>query len=192
MIVLAIAGLVLAIVFIAVPTLQRNGRNNARRVDIANLRPELRHFHANHNGRPPVWTSEVLTFLAGLEMKVYSDAQGSSAVSCTPPACLNILPPPATGPSGSGGVYYAGYHRGIFETQAQLDALLRIWTLPSPDELHVLVHMNCGTFSNPGNLRPGQSNDYVDGNALLGYDRRAIILVYQLEGEKTPRCEEYT
>ena len=53
MIVLAIAGLVLAIVFIAVPALQRNARNTQRRADLGNLRAQFDTWTSNNNGKLP-------------------------------------------------------------------------------------------------------------------------------------------
>ena len=53
MIVLAIAGLVLAIVFIAVPALQRNSRNTQRRSDLANLRAQFDTWVGNNGGKIP-------------------------------------------------------------------------------------------------------------------------------------------
>ena len=53
MIVLAIAGLVLAIVFIAVPALQRNSRNTQRRSDLANLRAQVDTWVSNNGGKIP-------------------------------------------------------------------------------------------------------------------------------------------
>ena len=57
MIVLAIAGLVLAIVFIAVPALQRNSRNTQRRSDLANLRAQFDTWIGNNGGKTPKGTA---------------------------------------------------------------------------------------------------------------------------------------
>ena len=54
LIVLAIAGLIMLIVFLAVPALQRNSRNNARRNDVARVGGEVNEFIANRNGTMPV------------------------------------------------------------------------------------------------------------------------------------------
>ncbi|MCY4010905.1 MAG: hypothetical protein OXF30_02475, partial [Candidatus Saccharibacteria bacterium] len=51
MIVLAIAGLILAVVFVAVPAVNRNQRNTARRSDISYLRATLDTSIANNGGR---------------------------------------------------------------------------------------------------------------------------------------------
>lgn len=53
MIVLAIAGLILAIIFLAVPALQRNSRNNSRRNDVAHLSGLVNEFVSNHQGQLP-------------------------------------------------------------------------------------------------------------------------------------------
>src|SRR5438128_1450767 len=54
LIVLAIAGLILLIVFLAVPALQRNQRNTARKNDIARVGGAATEFVSNHNGTLPV------------------------------------------------------------------------------------------------------------------------------------------
>jgi len=53
LIVLAIAGLILTIVFIAVPQLQRNARDNQRQAMVARLKTELETFSANNQGQYP-------------------------------------------------------------------------------------------------------------------------------------------
>jgi len=53
MIVLAIAGLIMAIVFIAVPQLQRNTRDNQRQNLTARVKTELESFSANNAGTYP-------------------------------------------------------------------------------------------------------------------------------------------
>ncbi|MCY3804788.1 MAG: type II secretion system protein, partial [Candidatus Saccharibacteria bacterium] len=53
MIVLAIAGLILAVVFVAVPAMQRNQRNGARNNDRAFIRTQYDQASANAGGRVP-------------------------------------------------------------------------------------------------------------------------------------------
>jgi len=53
LIVLAIAGLILLIVFLAVPALQRNSRNTQRKDDIARLGGAVQEFENNHSGTAP-------------------------------------------------------------------------------------------------------------------------------------------
>lgn len=53
MIVLAIAGLILLIVFLAVPALQRNSRNTSRKDDIGRIAAVVNDYVANNNGQMP-------------------------------------------------------------------------------------------------------------------------------------------
>src|SRR5438309_1368898 len=57
LIVLAIAGLILAIVFLAVPALQRNSRNTQRKADISSILSGLNEYVTNNRGTfPTKWT----------------------------------------------------------------------------------------------------------------------------------------
>ncbi len=53
LIVLAIAGLILLIVFLAVPALQRNSRNTQRKNDVAALMGSITEYSTNNNGLVP-------------------------------------------------------------------------------------------------------------------------------------------
>jgi prepilin-type N-terminal cleavage/methylation domain-containing protein len=53
LIVLAIAGVIMAIVFLAIPTLQRNSRNTQRRSDVAHLASLVSEYEANNVGSLP-------------------------------------------------------------------------------------------------------------------------------------------
>lgn len=53
LIVLAIAGLILLIVFLAVPALQRNSRNTARKNDVSNILGAMTEFTNNSGGQFP-------------------------------------------------------------------------------------------------------------------------------------------
>lgn len=57
LIVLAIAGLILLIVFLAVPALQRNSRNSGRKSDIARIGGAVVEYMNNNNGKVPTDTS---------------------------------------------------------------------------------------------------------------------------------------
>ncbi|MBI4033489.1 type II secretion system protein [Candidatus Saccharibacteria bacterium] len=61
LIVLAIAGLILAIVFLAVPALQRNSRNTAIRSDAAGVLAAVNDYIANNQGGLPLTTSSPQT-----------------------------------------------------------------------------------------------------------------------------------
>lgn len=65
MIVLAIAGLIMLIVFLAVPALQRNARNTQRKNDVASLISAFNEYVNNNNGQVPttsaLFTSNIIT-----------------------------------------------------------------------------------------------------------------------------------
>ena len=54
MIVLAIAGLIMLIIFLAVPALQRASRNNGRKTDASRIASAVSSFVSNANGDLPV------------------------------------------------------------------------------------------------------------------------------------------
>ena len=53
MIVLAIGGLMLLLVFEAIPALERNGRNNQRKQDVATILEAVSHYQLNNSGTFP-------------------------------------------------------------------------------------------------------------------------------------------
>ncbi len=53
LIVLAIAGLIMVVVFLAVPALQRSGRNNALNTDANNIFTGVSNYMSNNNGTLP-------------------------------------------------------------------------------------------------------------------------------------------
>ncbi|MGH7241470.1 MAG: type II secretion system protein, partial [Candidatus Saccharimonadales bacterium] len=68
LIVLAIAGLILLIVFLAVPALQRNSRNTQRKNDVAALLAGVNDYASNNSGSlpinttPPTYANNIVTF----------------------------------------------------------------------------------------------------------------------------------
>lgn len=61
MIVLVIAAVILLIVFLAVPALQRNSRNTQRRNDVAQLSSAVTEFTNNNSGKLPTTATNVTT-----------------------------------------------------------------------------------------------------------------------------------
>ena len=59
LIVLAIAGLIMVIVFLAVPALQRNQRNTARKEDAGNLLAAVSEYAGNNNGQLPTSVANI-------------------------------------------------------------------------------------------------------------------------------------
>jgi prepilin-type N-terminal cleavage/methylation domain-containing protein len=63
--VLAIAGLIFLMVFIALPTLQRNQRDTQRRDDMARMKSQISQYQANNKGAVPPDTVDGCTTAAG-------------------------------------------------------------------------------------------------------------------------------
>jgi prepilin-type N-terminal cleavage/methylation domain-containing protein len=78
MIVLAIAGLILLIVFLAVPALQRTSRNTQRKNDVSSLLSAANNYTTNNGGTLPTDT----TFVADAKTGFYS-GDGSSQGNIT-------------------------------------------------------------------------------------------------------------
>ncbi len=57
MIVLAIAGVIMMLVFLAIPSLQRNNRNTQYRNDVANVLGYISEYTSNNNGALPDYVS---------------------------------------------------------------------------------------------------------------------------------------
>jgi len=75
LIVLAIAGLIILIVFLAVPALQRNSRNTQRKNDVAALMGGVQEYASNNNGALPTTSAQVIA----LAKTGYYSGAGTSA-----------------------------------------------------------------------------------------------------------------
>jgi prepilin-type N-terminal cleavage/methylation domain-containing protein len=74
LIVLAIAGLIMLIVFLAVPALQRNSRNTAIKNDVSSVLGGVSEYQAANNGKTP-------TGISGTGTITFSGATGTNSVS---------------------------------------------------------------------------------------------------------------
>ncbi|HSX31595.1 MAG TPA: prepilin-type N-terminal cleavage/methylation domain-containing protein [Candidatus Saccharimonadales bacterium] len=74
LIVLAIAGLIMVVVFLAVPALQRSGRNNALSTDANNVLTSVGNYSAGNGGTLPAG----ITFAAGPPPTVTIGAAGTN------------------------------------------------------------------------------------------------------------------
>ena len=81
MIVLAIAGLILAIVFIAVPALQRNARDTQRRADISAISGAIATYSGNNSGAVPDNAAKMVTALDGIDLAFYDQTVVAAAAS---------------------------------------------------------------------------------------------------------------
>ncbi len=71
LIVLAIAGLIMLVVFLAVPALQRNSRNTQRKSDVSALAGAVQEYAAN-NGGAPLTTATVPTAVKNAKLGFYT------------------------------------------------------------------------------------------------------------------------
>jgi|SRR5665213_930371 len=87
MIVLAIAGMIMAIVFFAVPALQRNAHNTQRSSDASHLAGIVQEYASNHQGTLPT-TAQLATYIGSDKFSIMNTAvtvtaSGATAVSGT-------------------------------------------------------------------------------------------------------------
>jgi prepilin-type N-terminal cleavage/methylation domain-containing protein len=102
MIVLAIAGLILVVVLIAIPQLQRNQRNSARQANAARMVSELSNYAGNNNGKIPQDQTELnnmyLRYLA--EVNTEDPTTGESTpIVITTYGSLPFVPAISTDPA---------------------------------------------------------------------------------------------
>ena len=85
LIVLAIAGLILLIVFLAVPALQRNARNTTRKTEASAIGGAIVEWVNNNDGKLPANATEQSAALANAKLQGY-DGNVTFATSQTQPA----------------------------------------------------------------------------------------------------------
>lgn len=98
LIVLAIAGLILLIVFLAVPALQRNSRNTQRKDDVSRVGSAVQEFVNNNNGTAPTSSDNAavqdlignLAYYDTTNVTVVGAASGSTPTNSTTVDTVNI------------------------------------------------------------------------------------------------------
>src|SRR5436309_381027 len=81
MIVLAIAGLILLIVFLAVPALQRNSRNTQRKTDVGRIGSGATTVVSNNNGTMSALDTSALQTEVGSNLSYYDDSSAAAKVT---------------------------------------------------------------------------------------------------------------
>lgn len=76
LIVLAIAGLIMLIVFLAVPALQRNSRNTQRRSEVSNTLGAVNEYLANNGGTLPTTATD---FTGSVKYQYYTPPTATNA-----------------------------------------------------------------------------------------------------------------
>jgi len=107
MIVLAIAGLILVVVLLAIPQLQRNQRNTSRRSVATRIVTEINNFAGNNNGKYPVadtttgGSSDIGTPFSNVGF--FNRYLGCTSADGAEAVCTANIEDPSTGfPVGSG------------------------------------------------------------------------------------------
>lgn len=77
LIVLAIAGLIMLIVFLAVPALQRNSRNTQRRNDVGGILSAMNEYVNNNGGTLPATSDGTSGWLSNAKLGYYDSANVS-------------------------------------------------------------------------------------------------------------------
>ena len=85
---LAIAGLIFLMVFVALPALQRSQRDTQRRDDMARFMSQLSQYQANNNGRVPTseasWTNDfILPYLRNVGVCAVTGVNEEGRASCS-------------------------------------------------------------------------------------------------------------
>lgn len=81
LIVLAIAGLILMIVFLAVPALQRNSRNTQRKNDVQSLLGAISEYEDNNNGALPTPSSSNANIVGSDGTAMFGDQNSAQATA---------------------------------------------------------------------------------------------------------------
>ena len=89
LIVLAIAGLIMLIVFLAVPALQRNSRNTQRKNDVARVGGAVQEVLNNNNGSLAAVTSANVQSNVGTNLAYYTNTNVTVAAAAAPAAVTN-------------------------------------------------------------------------------------------------------
>ena len=216
MIVIAVAALIIALVLVAAPALQRNARNTQRRNDIGAIRSQLTTVISNNNNEAPDPTVFSTDVLGQIEQAIYKGnnvvANGIATGFCTGASLSGtVLSPQPTTQNGCtdttlatidtagvwtapGGIPNTSVGAGeniVYYIQLAdatvLAAQVTGRSLPGPDELHIVVGAECGGDTlSDGNTNIGDGQPYA--TADLTYDsQKTVSFVYQLEGETKAR-----
>src|SRR3990167_9016823 len=122
-IVLAIAGLIMLIVFLAVPQLQRNSRDQARRAVLSRVKTEIETYAANNAGTYPFSTSCTGSGTSGEWCDLFN--RYLTTVNIKDPGGSNVI---SASPSSSNANSSSGYLGGIPGTLVNQKGILNVIT----------------------------------------------------------------
>ena len=177
MIVLAIAGLILAVVFIAVPALQRNTRNTQRQSDLASLKAQFDTAVANNRNTVP---SSAAIFQSQVASQINTNQFTATAVSAAPnysTANGNVL-------------FYKNAHGAI----EHATALNNVVKNDRTNLLIVVAGAKCNTGTGAATVfdtNTGANTALTIDDAMVVKDHKNIVAwIYKLEGEAFLRCND--
>ena len=171
---LAIAGLVLAIVFIAVPALQRNSRNTQRSSDIAVLKAQFATHVANNNGRVNA---------ANLATTIKSNPAELNRIGLNAAGAWTADPAVSTA-----GVTVSANTIVVETALAGTAAPVAVAATSGEDWLTIVVNHSCA--NNKPALNTAGTATTADDDAIFLPDRnRGAAFLYRLEGEATLSCD---
>ena len=181
MIVVAVAALIIVLVLVAAPALQRNARNGQRRTDIGAIRGQLTTVQNNNNGTLPAHTAAGIfdtDVLEQIEQGIYK---------------VDVAPVAFGTTNAEDTVYYVGGSGTVPAITVPL---------PDPVSLHIITGVECANnIWDGGNASVGDiaalyavpviaSTTVTAASKLHLASNRTFVIVYQLEGETTARCED--
>ena len=172
MIVLAIAGLILATVFVAVPALQRNQRNSARALDVSYLKAQFTQAASNNNGRQPTLA----------QFKAIVKADELNWLGLTDAGVLDSEVPATTSDIDAVASKRLLWITAI--TNADLTTK-KITNLTAENDGFVAMYVGWDCKNNTVTL---SSNGAVHGDIVEAGTRHSVAFVYRPEGSDTAIC----
>ena len=168
MIVIAIAGLIVSLVFVAAPALQRGGRDQARKTDVSLVNQAVISYQANNN-RAIESAANLNTATGNITFGHYT--QAAEAFSST---------------KGTMAILRLEKFSSIDKADLQ----------PTVDELHVIPGAKCRNISktktavnqSPGSGKYGDNTSDVKFSKLEAGSVRQYVLYYALENEAEMQC----
>ena len=157
-------------------------KNDRRTAEVLAVKEQIEDFF-DDNRHWPTGSEFNRQILGRLKLYIYSYNRNPSVVPGSPDSKTE-----------EGTVEYTASMLGQQITQATLDADLLSSDVhyPGPDELHVIVGVECkeGGILAGGNPSLDETAEYAAGDLLLA--PRAVAIIYQLEGEAQARCDDNT
>ena len=209
LIVLAVIGLILAVIIGVAPQLFKQAANSARETDVRLLQTTINNTIARNNGAYPTFT-EFQGIVGGMEWAHYN-GQGTApaarnlATGAGTPTGTGAIAQVSTGATITFGNEIAGYVNFNDLGTATANRNPVSVNLPGRDIIHVWAGYACDLDGST--LRGGNDKDITEatdtkyaadttagltGNdgtvTYTGLPAGAISIVYQLEGEATARC----